>query len=324
MDKPLSISGYKKYMQCPKMYEYHYVDKDRPGSMTSALAFGSIMDDVINNILLNKETDPYTELARACIKVMHDPMMFYVDDLDVDLINLDLIKVRAMEKGWKGKDISSALKSFMKDQDSLSEGQLNVLQLAVWTSLHTKGKAMLDGFIKWVLPTIDTVHDVQKHLVSKQGDVHGYLDFTCTLKDGRRVLFDIKTSKSSYDRDAVLKSPQLALYCGIEKYDYAGFIVLNKTMKKNKVKTCKNCSDVRIEGGNTKKCPSCKETLEFTVSPTSYVQVLIDRMPARNINLTAEAMRATIENIRENSFTRNLDTCSWVFGKPCITFDKCW
>jgi len=121
-----------------------------------------------------------------------------------------------------------------------------------------------------------------------------------------------------------LKSPQLALYCGIENYDYAGFIVLNKTISKNKVKTCVNCPEIRIEGGNTRKCPSCKDNLDFKINPTSYVQVLINKMPKRNITLTAEAIRATIDNIRENRFPRNLDTCSWIFGKPCTYFDKCW
>jgi len=171
MSVPISFSGYKKYMTCPKMYQYHYIDKDRPGQTTSALRFGSIMDEVINSILLNDQKEPYIMLHELCKQACQDDMMFYPDDLDVDLIDLVEVDKYARSKGWKGTDISKALKSFMKTQENLSKNQMQVLKKATWNSLHSKGHAMLDGFIKWVLPLIDEVHDVQKHLITKKGDI---------------------------------------------------------------------------------------------------------------------------------------------------------
>lgn len=326
MDKPISISGYKKYMTCPKMYEYHYVDKDRPAQKTSALLFGSIMDDVINALLLGETTDPDTMFITKINNIIDacEPMFFYTDDFDADFCSVEIYAKEARLKGWKGDDMTKAIKSFIKDQDNLSKNQYSILHRACWETLEKKGLAMIDGFIKWVLPNIKEVHDVQKHLVTKKGDIHGYLDFTCTWKDGRKILFDLKTAKTAYEKDAVLTNPQLALYCGIEKYEYAGFIVMSKQIKKNKVKTCKACPDVRIEGGNAKKCPKCGKIMDFTVKPTSYVQVLIDKMPQKNIDLTAKAIRGTIKSIDEGKFQRNLNNCKFIFGRPCPYINKCW
>lgn len=319
MDKPLSFSGYKKYHDCPRLYKYHYIDKEPAGKETSALIVGSIIDDIGMRLL--KDPESTYDVDKEVKAVYKRNIEFYEDDLDLDLINLETIQEYAKSKGWEGDNIGDALKSFIKDQANLSMNQYEVLKKACWQSLAFKIEAMIESFKKWILPQIAEVHEIQLHLEDEV--THGYLDFTATLKDGRKVLFDLKTSKRSYETDAVLKSPQLSLYAAMHNYEYAGFIVLCKTLNKNKYKTCAPCGHAET-GGNRTKCPKCKEKMQVQISPTSYSQMLVDSVPDWNKHLTKEAMRETIEAIDKGVFPRNLNTCYWMYGRECPYVSKCW
>ena len=326
MDKPISFSGYKRYVTCPRYYKFHDIDKDRPGIMTSPLVVGSIMDEVVNTVLTEDVEDPQALLELTAEKWFLDnpKIVFQTDDFDQDLCDIPALEAAAKSMGWKGKDVVKALKTFLNEQENLSSKQQGLVRLACRESLDYKMRCMLEGFMTWIYPKIDHVIDVQKHITSKDGTVHGYIDFTAVmLKDGRKVLFDLKTAKTPYEADAVLKSPQLALYCGIEGFEYAGFIVLSKTLNKQKTKTCKPCG-VEIKGGNVKKCPKCKAELDVDMEPKSYAQMLINKMPAHNVNLTNEAIADTIKAIDAGHFPRNLNACFWMYGKPCPYVKKCW
>lgn len=317
MNKPLSISGYKRWHLCPKYYEYYDVNGDRPSANSSPLIVGTIVDDVVMGKLEGRDVN-FRELIA---KHRGERVKFKTDDLDVDLIDTEQVKKYAKSLGWRGKDITKALKDFMKNQDSLSDNQHEVLSLATWQSLDVKIEAMLAAFDKWIAPKIKRVISVQEHL--NDGVTHGYLDFVAETTDGKTVLFDLKTSKMSYDDDAVSFSPQLSLYARMRGADYAGYIVLVKTLSKNKQKWCKTC-EYKETGGNRKKCPDCKTELNFKVSPTSYAQYLVAPVTQYNKDLTKHAMDDTIKCINNGVFPRNLNTCKWVFGEPCPYIKKCW
>ena len=317
MDKPLSISGFKRFTLCPKYYDYYDNEGDRPNQNSSPLAIGTIVDEVV----MAKLEDKQVNFRDIIILYVGQRLKFKTDDLDLDFVNLPEIEKLARKLGWKGKDISKALKDFMKNQDTLSAKQYEVLSVATWQSLDVKIEAMLEAFDKWIRPKIKRVISVQEHL--DDGVTHGYLDFIAETTDGKTVLFDLKTSKNSYDEDAVLYSPQLSLYAAMKGIDYAGYIVLVKTLSKNKKKTCKTCN-FKKTGGNIKKCPTCKTVLDFTMKPTTYAQWLVNKVPKYNKDLTKRAMYDTIKCIDNGVFPRNLSTCNWVFGEPCPYIKKCW
>jgi hypothetical protein len=196
-----------------------------------------------------------------------------------------------------------------------------VLNIATFASLEVKAAAMIASFNKWILPKIKQVHHIQEHL--DNGITHGYLDFTCTMTDDRKVLFDLKTSGKPYDMDAVLKSPQLSLYASMKGYDIAGFIVLVKNLNKNKIKTCGTC-DLTWKGGNIKNCSKCKHPLDVVMEPTSYSQLIIDNIPQHNKDLTNEAMSDTIKCIDNGVFPRNLNNCFNKYGQECPYVSTCW
>jgi hypothetical protein len=317
----ISFSGYKRYITCPRMYYYHDIEKDRPGKKSTALIFGSIIDSVVNDILASKCPNPHAALADAIGAAQTEPVEFDYADFDADLVDLPALEKLARIQGWKGGDIVATVQSFLKAQDSLSDKQRLVMATACWNSLLVKGEAMIDSFIRWALPNIKEVHSVQQYL--KQDGINGYLDFTCTWKDGRKILFDVKTSKMPYAPTAVTESAQLALYAAMTGYEYSGFIVLTKTLNKNKVKTCAPCG-VKIDGGNSKKCPKCKTALNVVQTPTSYCQILIDKIPQVNKDLTKGAISDTIKAIEAKHFPRNVTNCFNHYGKHCVYVNKCW
>lgn len=317
MDRPLSFSGYKKYHDCPQYYKYHYIDNDRPGKNSSALAVGTAVDEIVEAILLKKDYDQNAIINAA----KAENVVFYDDDFDADLVDLQKIETFAKSLGWAGDDIVTAIKDMLKDQETLSDNQQTFLNFAVWESLTVKINAMVESFNTWILPQIAEVHEVQTKLDNEL--LTGKLDFTATLKDGRKVLFDLKTSKRGYEKDAVLFSPQLSLYAAMHDYEYAGFVVLSKSLNKNKVKTCPACK-YSEDGGRRKNCPKCKTVMDFTVQPTSYSQIIVDKIPESSKELTLNALKDTIKSIDGGHFPRNLSACSFMYGKPCIYKNKCW
>lgn len=317
MDKPLSISGFKRFMLCPKYYDYYDNEGDRPEQLSSPLIIGTIVDQVVMDKFEGKDTN----FRHMIAPYRAQRVKFKAEDLDLDFVNLAGVASYARTLGWKGKDISAALKDFMKHQETLSAQQYDVLSLATWESIDVKIEAMLAAFDKWIAPKIKRVISVQEHI--DDGKTHGYLDFIAETTDGKTVLFDLKTAKTAYDKDAVLFSPQLSLYAAMKNVDYAGYIVLVKTLNKNKVKTCPKC-DFTVTGGNRKKCPEDGAELNYTITPTSYAQYLVNEVPKYNKELTKAAMYETIKCIDNKVFPRNLNTCKWVFGEPCQYINKCW
>lgn len=317
MDKPLSYSAYKRYTTCPQYYKYNDIDKIKAGSDTTALAVGTIVDEVVMGMLRGTEVDHISLIHKFAKKKLD----YYPDDLDVSLIQLKDLAALGSELGYNTEDISADLKKWIKAPPQITSVEGKLLHAAVWESLSVKIACMLDSFEKWILPEIKEVHDIQTKL--DDGVTHGYLDFTATLQDGRRVLFDLKTSKMPYSKDAVLKSPQLSLYAAMKDYEYAGFIVLSKTLNKNRVKTCKTCG-YRVTGGNGLNCPNGHGRMDMTQRPTSYSQMLVNKVPEWNKDLTKQAMADTIKAIKGGHFPRNLNTCFYIYGKQCPYVSKCW
>lgn len=342
MDKPLSFSGYKRFIECPQFYKYHDVDKDRPGRDTSALLFGGLMDDVLNELLLNDGIDTASMISKLIAGHMEKDIDFFEIDYDDEILPQDqrgALVQHAKDLGWKGEDFPGMIKSMLKAQSELSANQKIILRSACWLSMEVKANLFITSYRKWILPKIDKVHDIQKELTYtfpadpntgfKGGTTRGFLDFTATLNDGRRVLFDNKTAKYAYGDGAALLSPQLALYAHIEGYDHVGFIVMNKGINKNKVKTCKVCG-VSVKGGKLKSCGEkvdgvrCGGEFDVQVKPTAYVQFQVEKIPQINKDLIVGALRDSMTCIDNGIFPRNLTNCNNRFGKPCVYFKKCW
>lgn len=312
----LSYSAYSKYHQCPKSYEYYYIEKIRPERDTSALLVGSFVDNAVQEIIEHGSYKPMKLLS-----MMSKNVEFFPDDVDFDLIDVNRIEALAKTAGWKGDDIRSAIKSMLLNQDSLSRNQQRILKIASWLSLSVKIDAMLDSFKKWILPQIKEVISIQ-HSFENDYSV-GVIDLEVILNTGEHVLLDLKTSKMSYPLSKEKTSAQLHLYDLEKNVGKIGYVVLVKTLNKNKEKLCSSCG-FSASGGQIKNCQKCKTKLDVSMNPTSYSQLIYSETNQFNKDLTKQAFLDTIKAIEGNNFPRNLNACDNMFGKPCKYKNICW
>jgi len=342
----LSHSKVSRYMMCPKSYKYHYIDKIRPIVQSGALLFGSAMDKALNELLLptseEKPEDIFLdEFSKNNAKT--DLNVVYANsDFDEDLLTDNEYKQAKELLSSFGVDAPSnslVLKEYknLKTQktfsgfDSLNDKQKSFYNALNWLCLTRKGLIILRDYREHILPMLKKVHKVQIEINYKLNDdtvINGFIDFIAETKDGKVVLFDNKTSGSAYSDDAVLNSPQLALYKEAIKelipdlnIEYAGFIVMRKNIAKNLVKTCSSCGHVgkgrHSNCDNVIKGKRCGGSWNETISPEANFQILIDKIPQSYKNIVIDNFKDVNDGIEKNVFPRNLDKCSSWYGGDC-------
>lgn len=327
--KPLSISAYKKFMDCPKLYDFHYNERLRPTVKSSNLVIGVAWDDAIN-CMLEELIDPIEAFKAA----LSDLSNVRWDKLDYDgeiltqedrLELLDEVKIL----GYDGEDLD-ALAGYLlsKPLGELSDNQKEALNKLCRMSSIRKAELMLDKYREVVLPMIKEVECVQKEI--QIGDrILGIADYVALVEGHGRVLLDNKTSRSPYKDDAVQTDPQLALYAAALGCDKAGFVVVNKKIKKNRIRVCQRCKYDRSHP-SAKSCQNelygtrCGGKLVDTIYPEAQIQVIIDDIPEHNKAIVIEAMTKVNECIDNGIYPRNLGTCQFMYGKPCPYINKCW
>lgn len=295
-DGRISYSAWKKYTTCPKLYDYHYNKRLRPTGKGSPLYFGVAIDAALNVMLL--KSGDYLQTFRD---------FFKFEDL-TDCV-------------WSDKDWDADL--FTDDQlDTLKDATMDK---KIWACMRVKGRILLEAYEEQILPLIEEVHSVQLELPDRPG----FSDAIVTIKGFGKVLIDNKTASRPYQRDAVTKDTQLALYAKSLGLSRAGFVVLNKRINKNKKKICTTCG---FDGSYTrhKTCASeatgirCHGTWEESVNPQAYIQLLIDDVPDINKILISESITDVEDAINKKVFPRNLNACDKMYGKPCPYYNMCY
>lgn len=301
---------------------------EKSDTMSSALVFGSAIDTALNTMLINESLPQAIDIARRYIRDTKIDMYFPAD-FDEDL-SIDWAVIRLSDFKTKiNMDIDVFIKELLTNQGHLSENEKTFLNGVVKHSLMEKAEIILKSYYTKVLPIIGSVETVQKEIVTSDGSKRGIIDTVIILKDGRRVIFDNKTASRPYERDSVLKSPQLALYASMVNADHAGFIVMNKQITKNRKKLCSKCG---YDGSGTKyrTCNNivnkkkCASQWDETIDPYSYIQIFIDKIPEINKTLVNEAMNEVKSCVKNGIYPRNLTACFNQYGKPCVYINKCW
>ena len=174
MSKKISHSAWQKYLTCGRMYQLHYEDKLRPSGTTSALLFGSAMDEALNAMLL-KSGDPLDVFQKAFEYDKFQGCQF--DDRDYDS------------------------EIFTKEQQRKIESESQ--DYKAWASLRIKGRLLLEAYQREILPRITKVYSVQKEIEGRPGVLDAVVEI-----DGEKVLLDHKTSSYPYKRESVPSSTQ--------------------------------------------------------------------------------------------------------------------
>lgn len=216
----LSISGRDKFLACSMMYKYHYIDKLRPVRQSSALVFGSALDEALNNLLEKRNLDE----AKATFWMNWSQWQF---NEIIDFYNSDT-------------DVTILSKETCEELDAIEDPRTKEHR-AAWSSLYQKGLKLLDVYHAELLPSIKKVIAVQKEIAlygcddeGKQTEdaITGIIDVIAEVEmdDGKIVtaVLDNKSTSTPYPKNSVEKKEQTALYTFAEGIEYGGFLTMNK------------------------------------------------------------------------------------------------
>lgn len=336
MSKPLSFSGYNRYVTCAYSHKLHYQDRIRPVSTPAHLIFGKACDEGFNAILLESGS-PMEAVDKVLRELVTTDVEFIKADYDGEIIDADVKEIvldKCRTLGYKGDDLDVLIESlFSKPRADLSDAQRKALTLACAASLRAKATLFIEAYKTRVSPRLRKIEAVQSEIKwtdHNDNDFVGVIDLMGEFEgiEGVHVI-DNKTASRPYENDAVKVSTQLALYAAKTGVTKAAFIVLDKNIKKNRIKTCSVCK--HVGNGRHKTCD--KETPDErrcggewieTIRPEVNIQILIDEVSKHVQDITVEAMSNVAEAIKGKHFPRNLNACGKQYGKPCPYINLCW
>lgn len=311
----LSNSSLNKYVECPRSYALHYIDKLRPIAEPSPLTFGGAMDKAFTAMLI--PGDKTSE--------------------EVFLEEWSPEKIITPNFKWNKSDIDEEL--LEKDMDT---------DYQAFHSLKAKGLLMLKALREKVMPNIEHVYSVQEPIKlanqdSSGDEFIGYIDFVVKWKGyDKPIIFDLKTATVPYKADSVRTSQQLTIYTYAAgdsyKTNLAGYVVLAKKIRKNRKQTCEICGH-KAESSRTKKCDNSIElrredasiykhrcngewiqTVEFDVD----VKIIIDEIPEQGSDSVLELIDNTHANIKAENFEQNLSSCMHpIYRTQCPYYNYC-
>lgn len=359
MSKPLRLShsSVSTFTTCGRKYKLHYQHRLRTRKTHGALIFGSALDQAMNHLLKTKNLEEsikvfdewYTNAEVNYIKVSIPTFIDIVyaeRDFDSDLLlDEDVVEYSKVSQELFGvetktfTELENNIKYFQqlkadKGIDNLGINERKLFNFGQWLSMRRKGHIMLHTYNKRILPKIKEVLAVQKQIeiVNDAGDsIIGFLDFAVEWEDGKRYILDNKTTYREYEEDSATRSQQLILYYHAEKQelklDGVGYVVLYKSILKNKTKKCGKCSKDGT-GQRHKTCDSiidnerCNGEWLEKIKPEARIDVILNPVTEQAENLVIETFDEANEGIKKGAFGPNLLACN--NGFKCQFYDYCW
>ena len=229
---------------------------------------------------------------------------FFAGDVDVKMIDenvmaalCDLIDIETCSV----KDFADFCKQQRKSKTALTKKEQKLFNSMALTSMKAKGIMLLEKLSEWIEENVAIVHSVQKkiQIENEVGDTFiGYLDFVVTMKNGKKVLIDLKTSSNPtayYPSDSASNSRQLGIYSQEENIQDVAYLVADKKIRVREPR-------VRI----------------------SFIEGIITEEHLDEV--FEEIEECTIEikeklEIGEDAFEKNLDSCTNFGG--CEYFNFC-
>jgi hypothetical protein len=290
----LSHSAKDKIITCGALYKFHYIEKLRPNTTSSALFYGKALDEAFTALLLTKLITPPKE-----IPCPYETFKKFFTTVDINGDIVPVIDIRCKyTKGDLDPDLCSdpsRANFLLNNKKELTDEMLVEYNKFAVESLTNKAALLIDAYKLYVMPYIDKVYTIQEevNLPNDEGDtITGFIDFTCSfVGDPAIYIVDNKTSSKNYKEDSVRTSEQLATYCDYKLTNKAAFIVLNKVLKKK--------------------------------APKVGVQIIKDTIPDEMFEKVFDTYQKALYTIREEDYSKNFDSGCFFFGQRCAYFSKC-
>lgn len=356
----LSHSSKNTYLQCGEKYRLHYIMKYRPVTLSSALVFGSAIDNSLNALLENKDNPEALKMAiesfnrnweqgensaRELVDMPLNPNLKYSKyDQDPDLLEKsDWAELFKYDKNFF--DTKTQVETLMSEKDwlDIDEEKRQIYNYYNWLCLKKKAELLLTAYYNDILPNFKKIIAVQKkvELIDEAGNnLNGIIDFVAELKDGRIAIVDNKTTSTEYEEDSVATSEQLATYQAILnifnhdpdnewKYEInaCAYAVMSKKLIKDITKVCKSCGKT-----NTSTHKTCDNIVDGTRCNGEFEKDKKFKVKTQFIpgTISEEFEHSVIENattvkscIEMGLFPKNYSSCENQFGSRCPFFEKC-
>ena len=292
----LSHSAKDKIVTCGALYKYHYIDRIRPNSVSSALFFGKALDEAFSALLAEKMDPPP-------INLMECPFEVFAKHFATTELNGEVIPTTDIRCEYFKSDLDPELSGdpelatyLLNNRDNLNEEQKLEFNRLCVESLTNKATLMIHAYRNEVIHKIERVYSLQEKvsLPNEEGDeIIGYIDFTCSFVDEPGVVYivDNKTASKNYKEDSVRTSEQLATYCDFKYTDKAAYVVINKTLRKK--------------------------------DPRVNVQIIKDTIPDEMFKKVFDTYQNALYTIRNEEYYKNYSSGCFFFGKKCAYFDYC-
>lgn len=255
---------------------------------------------------------------------------------------------RGFDSGYNLFNLLREKHSSFQYWDTESKSLYNYIN---WLSIKRKAPYILKAYIRDFIPKIDKVVSVQDELSLSCGDdsLVGIADFIVQLKPGtyngisvaagENIIADNKSSSKgylnkSYGSNSVQESSQLAKYKEIlndqknMNIDKGAYFVFVKELQRIQNKTCKSCGH-KVTGGLLKTCDNkinkkrCGGEWQIDITFDVETRLVVDHIPDETIQKALDKVDETINNIREEKFDPNYESCNWQFGNRCPFFEYC-
>lgn len=345
----LSHSAASKFMDCPTAWKFHYKHKLRTPLQSSALLFGSAIDAAVTAMMKGGDKTPedvfayewrFQEINGKGTYLPNATNIVYANsDYDGELLHVE--DINTLKETYRVENPLSEVDQIYDEKDALSyaglpEDRKKLLNHANWLCLYRKGMLMLKAVREEILPNVEEVLGSQVYvkLENQQGDsIIGYADLVVKWRGyDVPIILDFKTSTREYDKDSVLTSPQLTLYVHALNEQFktrkAGFVIMYKTVMKNKTKHCLTCGHDGT-GKQHKTCDNeasgtrCKGAWQITMNPKVRTQVIINDIPEQTENIVLDNMDYINQAITNGVFHRNFSSCIKPYGK-CAYYNLCY
>lgn len=325
-------------MMCGESYRLHYIERIRPLTTSSALIFGTAIDNALNNLLLKQEN--VEQVFLDCLSTVDlngkkvntlncDEINYFKSDYCFEILteqDISELKDDALFLGLKGVIDNTLIERLNRE----IKEEARLFRHACYLSLKRKGLMLIDAYRTQILPKITKVHHVQHefNIVNEEGDsVSGIIDAIVDIEGEGTIILDNKTSGRPYTKDSVSKSEQLSMYkiaTGIEKCGYAVVIKEVKLNRKKKCLVCDSDNNIKtITCNNVINNVRCNGELKVTMSPSIDTQLIVDKVSEEMQNMVLERASDVNNKIHNKEFVKNEKQCYNWFGNKCPYFDFC-